>query len=160
MCAAFLPPCAPHFDGRAAVRPPPFVVKMWHVRRIVERLAKIAVGSAKAPQFRIPAFPAQIQRQTIKVRRDFLSKKRCTNFTNCCFLFDAYRISPLYMVAKVHTHHTRPNYNGRSSDKSPDISAHFPSTCLSDPTKWPDENALVALAIVKRDPKKSQANAK
>ena len=54
----------------------------------------------------------------------------------------------------------RPNYNGRSSDESPDISTHCPSTCRADLTKWPDENAPVALAVVKRDPKKSQANAK
>ena len=54
----------------------------------------------------------------------------------------------------------RPNYNCRSSDESPDISAHCPSTCRADLTKWLDENAPVALAVVKRDPKKSQANAK
>ena len=70
MCAAFLPPCAPHFDGRTAVRrlvecrDPRIVVlfatKMRRVRRIVARLAKDTAIPYPAP-------PAQIQRQTIKV---------------------------------------------------------------------------------------------
>ena len=88
MCAAFLPPKAPHFDGRAAVchlvkyRNPsiaaPFAVKMWHIPR-----------STKSVTIRIPTLPAQIQRQTIKVWCDFLSKGG-THFKNCCILFYAY----------------------------------------------------------------------
>ena len=47
-----------------------------------------------------------------------------------------------------------------SLDKSPDISTHCSSICHADLTKLPDENAPVVLAIVKRDTKKSEANAK
>ena len=59
-----------------------------------------------------------------------------------------------------YVHACRPNYNGLSLDKSPDISTHCSSICHADLTKWPDENAPVVLAIVKRDTKKSEANAK
>ena len=52
-------------------------------------------------------------------------------------------------------HCTRANYNGLSSNKSPDIFAHCPSTCRTDLTKWPDKNAPVAQAIVKWDPQQS-----
>ena len=48
----------------------------------------------------------------------------------------------------------RPNYNGRSLDKSLDISVHCPSMCRADLTKWLDENAPTALVIKKRDPQK------
>ena len=81
MCAAFLPPCVLHLYGCTTVRclvkrcnpriVMPFAVKMQHVRRIATRLAKIAVSLAKCTAIRIPA---QIQRQTIKVRHVFLSK--------------------------------------------------------------------------------------
>ena len=57
-----------------------------------------------------------------------------------------------------YVHAYRPNYNGRSLDKSLDISTHCSSMCRADLTKWPDENASVVLAIVKRDTEKSQAN--
>ena len=52
MCASFLPPCAPHFDVRAAVRrlvkrhnpriAALFAVKMRRVRRIAARLANLS----------------------------------------------------------------------------------------------------------------------
>ena len=87
MCAAFLPPCALHFDGRAAVcrlvkRRNPwivalFAVKMRRVRRIAARLAKITNHKSVAR---------------------VLIKKRCTDFTNCCILFDVYH---MYVYEKV-----------------------------------------------------------
>ena len=94
MCAAFLPLCAPHFDGCVAVcrlvkcRNPSIAalsaVKMWRIRRIAACLAK----SAAIPY---PALPAQIQRQTIKVWHVFLSKSGAQIFKNCCILFDIQR---------------------------------------------------------------------
>ena len=86
MCAAFLPPKAPHFDGRAAVCR---LVKLpdcgTFCRENVACSPNCGVWQ-KSSQFRIPQLPAQ----TINVWRGFLIKKQCTNFTNCCILFDAY----------------------------------------------------------------------
>ena len=49
----------------------------------------------------------------------------------------------------------RPNYNGRSSDKSPNIFVHCPSTCSAVMTKWPGENTHVALMRQNQPSKKS-----
>ena len=100
MCAAFLPPCAPDFDGRVAVHrlvrrrnariAALFAVKMRRFRRIAAaHLAKIAAHLAKksAAILTIPALPAQIQRQTIKVWHALLSDCGAQYFTNYCIFF-------------------------------------------------------------------------
>ena len=92
MCGIFLPPCAPHFDGRAAVH---YFVKRrnpWTASLFVEMpkcgmFGKIAAGLAKSAAIPYPALPAQIQRQTIKVWHIVLSDCGTQIFTNCCILF-------------------------------------------------------------------------
>ena len=91
MCADFLPPCAPHFDGRATVRclvkhrnpriAALFAMKMQRVRRIAAHLAK----SATVPN-RVPSHTKSIGNHISVVH--CLIKNRCINFTNCCFIFD------------------------------------------------------------------------
>ena len=69
-------PCVPHFDGRAAVRCLVKCHDRWIVALFVVRsgtFAELRHVWQKVPQYRIPALPAQIHRQTIKLLWVFLS---------------------------------------------------------------------------------------
>ena len=83
----FLPPCAPHFDGRAAVRRlvkghNPWITALFCREKTVRSPNCGAFGKKRRS-----TLPAQIQRQTIELQRVFLSKHSTQNLTNC-ILFD------------------------------------------------------------------------
>ena len=59
----------------------PFAMKMWRVRRIAAHLPKSAI---------IPYPDTSCTNQ--KSVTQFLTKKWCTNLTNCCILFDVYHM--------------------------------------------------------------------
>ena len=96
MCAAFLPPKVPHFDGRATVRRilpdcgafcRENAAHLPNLSAFAKNHGVFAKERQRAPQFLIPALPVQ----TTKVRHNFLSKSGTQIFTNCCILFYVYR---------------------------------------------------------------------
>ena len=81
----FLPPKTPHFLGRAAVHR---LVKHHNSRIVHGAFCRENVAHlAKITAIHVPALLAHIQRQSIKVNCNFLSKSGTQIFTNCCILF-------------------------------------------------------------------------
>ena len=109
MCAAFLQPKVPHFDGRAAVRRPvkrrnpriqgllhlitvPFAVKMWYVRRIAGHLAKIAAHSANSAAIPYPSASHTNHKSEVC---DFLSKSGRQSFLIVAFFLTRTIAAPI-----------------------------------------------------------------
>ena len=64
----------------------PFALKMRRVRQIAARLANIVARWEKSAAISYPG----ASRTNHESGAQFLIKKRHTNLTNCCFLFDVY----------------------------------------------------------------------